>query len=194
MNNKGFLLVTARPAPIFEEEFNAWYDTEHVPERMAVPGFQAARRYVGISGSPGYLAVYDMESPDVLNSDAYLKVSFEKSSPWTKRVVGRARVQRAAGIQVYPGNALTQAAARVLLMRFSGLDHEAEGRIVAGMRANFEQLPQTIQVRVFADDTGSGIDFLGLVEARSSLGDTLNLEAFGEYAAALDLVNTYAAY
>ena len=86
------------PAPLTAGTLvREFYDTEHVPERMAVPGFQAARRYVGIAGSPGYLAVYDMESPDVLKSDAYLKVSFEKSSPWTKRVVGRARVQRDVG-------------------------------------------------------------------------------------------------
>jgi hypothetical protein len=194
VKNKGFLIVLAHPAPHFEEEFNAWYDTEHLPERMSVPGFEAARRYVCISGCPGYLAVYDMESPAVLDSDAYLAVSFDKSSPWTKRVTSRARVSRLAGAQVYPGNALTPRAPRVLMLRFSGLDGHAQETIVAGMRANFERRPQTIQVRVFAHDTEAGIDFIGLVDARAPLEDTIDLKPFGDYATALDLVHTYAPY
>ena len=33
------------PPPEMEEAFNAWYDSEHIPLRMAVPGFLGARRY-----------------------------------------------------------------------------------------------------------------------------------------------------
>ena len=40
MPNKGFLLVLMQPPPAFEEEFNAWYDAEHIPERCATPGFE----------------------------------------------------------------------------------------------------------------------------------------------------------
>ena len=29
-----------------EEEFNKWYNTQHVPERIAIAGFQSAARYV----------------------------------------------------------------------------------------------------------------------------------------------------
>ena len=50
MADKGFLLVTMQPPPAFEEEFNAWYDTEHLPERPAVPGFETALRLVCIYG------------------------------------------------------------------------------------------------------------------------------------------------
>ena len=34
--NQGLLLATMEPMPGFEEEFNDWYDTEHVPERVGV--------------------------------------------------------------------------------------------------------------------------------------------------------------
>lgn len=43
---KGFLLVTMEPPPAIEEEFNDWYDTEHVPERAFIRGFESAHRYV----------------------------------------------------------------------------------------------------------------------------------------------------
>jgi hypothetical protein len=62
------------------------------------------------------------------------------------------------------------------------------------MRANFEARPETIQVRVMANVTGSAVDFLGVVEARAPLGDALLRGSFGRAADALDLVNTYALY
>jgi hypothetical protein len=36
MRARGLLLAMMRPLGDFEAEFNAWYDTEHVPERMAL--------------------------------------------------------------------------------------------------------------------------------------------------------------
>jgi hypothetical protein len=194
MQRMGFLVVLMDAPPAFEDEFNAWYDTEHVPQRMAVPGFERAQRYVCFSGHPRYLAIYDMTSPDVLDSDAYLQVSLDRSSPWTKRVASRVRIYRSAGAQVYPGNALTRQCARTLLLRFRGLKPADEPAIVEGMRANFEARPETIQVRVMANVTGSAVDFLGVVEARAPLGDALLRGSFGRAADALDLVNTYALY
>ena len=194
MSKKGFLLVLMQPPPSFEEEFNAWYDTEHVPERLAVAGVETGLRYVCISGTPRYLAMYDLASPKVLESPEYLRVSFERSSPWTQRVVSKVRVYRSAGVQVYPGDAVTGRAARLLLLRFRGLAASAEAAVVRGMRAAFEHRAETTQVRVLAYEAGSEVDFLGLVEARAPLGERLDLEALGELADALDLVNTYSPY
>ena len=47
---KGFLLVTMEPPAELEEEFNDWYDMEHIPGRGGIPGFESARRFVCISG------------------------------------------------------------------------------------------------------------------------------------------------
>lgn len=77
--------------PEHEEDFNRWYDEEHVPERKAIPGFLTARRYRAVEGGPKYLAIYEMDSPEVLDSEAYRFVSEEGRSEWTARVVGRAR-------------------------------------------------------------------------------------------------------
>lgn len=192
--NKGFLLVLMQPPPTLEEEFNAWYDTEHIGERLAVPGFETALRYVCTDGAPRYLAMYDLASPAVLDSPAYLKVGFANASPWTKRVTSRVRSYRSFGLQVYPGTSLTGRAARLLLLRFRALPAAAQDTIVAGMRANFESRPQTLQMRVFAYATGASCDFLGLVEARAALDGEINFDAFGDCRNALDLVNTYAPY
>lgn len=194
METKGFLLVLMQPPPALEDEFNAWYDTEHVAERLAVPGFETGLRYVCIAGAPRYMAMYDMRNPAVLDSPEYLRVSFDKASPWTKRVTSRVRIYRSAGRQVYPGNALTGKAPRALLLRFSSLPPRAESTIVTGMRANFESRPETVQARVFAHDTDAGIDFLGLIEARAPFAEPIDTRPFGDYRNALDMINEYARY
>jgi len=194
MENKGFLLVLMQPPPAFEDEFNAWYDTEHVPERLAVPGFETALRYVCISGAPRYLAMYDIQTPAVLDSEAYLRVSFDRSSPWTKRVTSRVKVYRSAGRQVYPGAAVTTGAPRTLLLRFRNVMRSAESTIVAGVRANFESRPEVAQSRVFAHDNGSSVDYLCLVEARAPFDATLDTAPFADYRDALDMINEYARY
>ncbi len=78
---KGLLLVMIEVEPEHEADFNRWYNEEHVPERLSVPGFLNARRFVAIEGAPKYLALYDLESPEVLDSEAYKKLL--AGTPWT---------------------------------------------------------------------------------------------------------------
>ena len=72
-----------------EEEFNEWYDTEHVPERLRIPGFINAVRWIGADDPKVSLALYDLESLDVLGKPEYKAVSPENFSPWAKRLLVR---------------------------------------------------------------------------------------------------------
>jgi hypothetical protein len=81
----GLLMVWCDVPADKEAEFNRWYNEEHIAERMAIPGFLSAARYEAVKGSPKHLAYYELESPAVLESAAYKKVS-ENPTPWTKRV------------------------------------------------------------------------------------------------------------
>jgi len=193
MAQKGFLLVLMQPPPNIEEEFNAWYDSEHVPERLAVPGVLTAIRFSSVSAAtPKYLAMYDLESEAVLDSDAYRRVAGDNSSPWTKRVTGKTKVYRSVGSQIYPGNALTSRSARVTLLRFRGLPANASDGVVSSLRAIFENRASTLQLRVFAYHVGGKVDFIGFVS--SSVPDVVDVDPklLGETASALDLFNTYA--
>lgn len=106
---KGILFVLMEPQPINEEEFNDWYDLEHVPEREAVPGFEVLQRYVCTAGFPRYLALYDLESPDVLQCPEYRAIGYENSSIWTKRVTRSVRGHyRMTGPQLWPGDRVTE--------------------------------------------------------------------------------------
>jgi len=82
---KGLLAVwTDIPAAV-EEDFNRWYDEEHLAERAGIPGFLNARRYRSLQGTPTYIALYDTVDAHVLQSETYLKVA-NNATPWTQRV------------------------------------------------------------------------------------------------------------
>jgi hypothetical protein len=71
--SRGALLLvwTDIPADV-DAEFNDWYNREHLRERIEVPGFVRARRFAALSGRPKYVALYEVETADVLRSEAYL--------------------------------------------------------------------------------------------------------------------------
>ena len=51
-----------------EDEFNDWYDLEHIPERLRVPGFLACQRWIGVDQPKISVATYELENVDVLRS------------------------------------------------------------------------------------------------------------------------------
>ncbi len=69
-----------------EAEFEAWFQGEHLQERLSVPGFLYGRRHQAISGSAGYFNFYLVQSPAVLTSKAYLD-RLDNPTPMTKRIM-----------------------------------------------------------------------------------------------------------
>ncbi len=80
----GLLMVWADVPPDKEEGFNRWYNEEHLAERLAIPGFLSGARYEAVKGGPKHLAVYELESPAVLESPAYKQVQ-ANPTPATRR-------------------------------------------------------------------------------------------------------------
>ena len=80
----GLLMVWADVPADKEDEFNRWYNEEHLPERMAIPGFLSGARYEAVKGGPKHLAYYELESAEVLETPAYKKVQANPTE-WTKR-------------------------------------------------------------------------------------------------------------
>lgn len=79
-----------------DAEFNAWYNEEHIPERMSAPGFLDSARYQALKGGPSYLAVYELESVEAIQTPEYLRMS-QNPTDWTKRmspnIIGRGTVR-----------------------------------------------------------------------------------------------------
>jgi hypothetical protein len=85
---KGMLLTSMNIEPSDEPEFNRWYDREHLEERVAIPGFLEARRYVAHQGNPKYLSLYSTETFEVLDSPAY-RVALANQTAWSKTNIAR---------------------------------------------------------------------------------------------------------
>jgi len=58
---------------IDEEALNEWWTYEHLPERLAIPGFRRARRYYSVENAKSqYLVCYEVSSMDIFTSPAYM--------------------------------------------------------------------------------------------------------------------------
>ena len=85
---KGMLLTSMNIEPSDEPEFNRWYDREHLEERVAIPGFLEARRYVAHQGNPKYLSLYSTETFEVLDSPGY-RIALANQTAWSKTNIAR---------------------------------------------------------------------------------------------------------
>ena len=189
---RGLLLVLADPPPNLEEEFNAWYDTEHLPERAAIPGFENALRFRSVGDGPGYLAIYDLDALSVLEGDAYLAVSGKNFSPWTRRVTARSRPVRITARQIWPGQALSRPCARLLLLRFRGVPEEGAQELARELRERLSPYG-VLQLRVFASDPEADALFV-LAELSAPCAAAPDMGSVGTRGGYCDLAATYRPY
>jgi hypothetical protein len=102
---KGILIAAMDFSAAPEDEFHDWYDLEHVPERLGIPGFINAERWIGIDNPKISLATYDLDSVGVLHSEPYVSIAGANSSPWTNRTARfRKSLMRMEGEQLFPGD------------------------------------------------------------------------------------------
>jgi len=78
-----YIVHTDIPADVVGD-YNAWYDEEHLPRLVGVPGIERARRYVADGNlGPRYLTAYDLSIKDAFESPAGLVA---RKTPWTERM------------------------------------------------------------------------------------------------------------
>jgi len=138
---KGLLFASFDFSPAQADEFHDWYDLEHIPERLRVPGFLNAERWIGEENPKVAVATYDLENHAVMQSAPYKAIGYENASVWTKRVTAIAtRLLRFAGEQVKPGDAVAPSGAGGLLAVSMNVDPAAEHKFNEWY--NSEHLPQ----------------------------------------------------
>lgn len=77
------------PDAAWEQRFNDWYHTDHIPVRMVLDGWQGVQRYK-VRDTLDYLVVYDLSSTAVLKTPEYEKIKTEPSAEtdWMLKNVG----------------------------------------------------------------------------------------------------------
>ena len=131
----GILLPVIDFAGTAEDEFNDWYDLEHIPERLRVPGFVACQRWIGADDNRKISVVtYELDNTDVLKSAAYNAIGNhggggDKLSVWSRRVTARIKMlMRFEGEQIAQGGGDTPKDAPALLLNAMSVapEHERE--------------------------------------------------------------------
>lgn len=86
---RGALVNWGGVVPEQESDYNAWHSLEHMPERLAVPGFRRGRRGVAVEGTAAeqkYFMMYEADDADVFVSAPYL-ARLNDPTPWTRRIL-----------------------------------------------------------------------------------------------------------
>ena len=98
------LVVMMEVDPDHEEEFNRWYNEEHLLERLEIPGYISARRFKLEEGEGvlKYLCIWELEDASPLQSEEY-KAQQRRPSELRDRAHSYIK-QRARGLykQIYP--------------------------------------------------------------------------------------------
>ncbi len=87
---KGMLITSMDVDPADEQDFNLWYDREHLAERVAIDGFLEARRWIADQAPTKYFCTYSTATFEALDSPAYRQV-LANQTEWSKRHISRFR-------------------------------------------------------------------------------------------------------
>jgi hypothetical protein len=83
---QGVLIIWHGITPEGDQDMIRWHNTEHVPERVGVPGFLRGRRYRDADHPLQYLDLYETETVETIQSAPYL-ARLNDPTPWTRRVL-----------------------------------------------------------------------------------------------------------
>jgi hypothetical protein len=87
---KGMLITSMDVDPADEQDFNLWYDREHLAERVGIEGFLEARRWIAEEAPTKYFCTYSTATFETLSSPAYKKV-LASQTDWSKKHISRFR-------------------------------------------------------------------------------------------------------
>jgi hypothetical protein len=129
-----FMVMIDLDSSAIEVEFNDWYNDEHVPELLRVPGFLTGRRFRAIVGEPQYAAMYELASAAALNEPLFhqARPAHPKSTPATKKMwkyvqnLRRGIYQQIAQLDL-AGGVEPGKSSHLLLLGFD-FDHSKEAR------------------------------------------------------------------
>ncbi|KGJ14620.1 DUF4286 family protein [Paracoccus sanguinis] len=187
----GQLFVWTDIDPAHEADFNAWYDREHMEERVAIPGMLWARRYrAHDDAARRYLAIYRTESLGTFTSDAY-RAAFTRQTDWSNRNFARMdnTQRRVMAVSAEAGFGAGCAVALAELGDATAGDEAAAAR-ASDLAAALASRPEVLRVQLLAPDPALSTPLPSeagseRVMRRVLMADTLTRAAAAELAAEL---------
>jgi hypothetical protein len=66
-------------------EWDLWYEREHIPQVLSVPGIRSVCRYQDVDDPEWFVAVYEIDSPEVFDHPRYAEV--RGWGPWVSTII-----------------------------------------------------------------------------------------------------------
>ena len=106
-----------------KDEFDDWHAHEHMPERLAIPGFLRGSRWVSVDGRNAYFVLYELDELAVLTAGPYLD-RLNNPTPWSSQMMPHHRnmVRSLCRIQSSFGAGLGETMLTVRLAPQAGAD------------------------------------------------------------------------
>jgi hypothetical protein len=162
----GLVLVCFDYSKTQLDEFNDWYDTEHIPERERTGVMLRAQRWLVRDDPRISVAAYDLDRIESVRGPEYLAITGDNQSPWSKRMIGMCtQLLRFEGRQMHPGTALGDRNAKAMLM--VGVDAPVERCAYSGLADRMVRAPGVVSARIF-EGTNNSIRFLEVYEFESA--------------------------
>ena len=141
----GLFYVYTEPGSVDETEFHDWYDHEHGPARLTVPGFGPAYRYQALDGEkPPWLALYELDRPDVIDSLEYKALSANASDRDKSVAAGLATLDRRVYEQISEDGSPVGRPAPVILAVAMSVPEASEDDLAAWYAE--EHIPMLLKV------------------------------------------------
>jgi hypothetical protein len=167
-------------APEVQAEWEDWHTHEHMPERLAIPGFLRGSRWV--SGT-SYFVLYELDAPATLTGAAYLQ-RLNNPTPWSRKMMPHHRnmVRSLCEVRSSFGAGLPGFLATVRAQIASGVLSRLPMRKGLASACLLEALPtaglpQTAEQKIRGGDAEAkwvaligGYDFDALAQAANELG------------------------
>jgi hypothetical protein len=83
---KGVIAIWQDLVPEFRDEYREWHNRQHVPERLGIPGFRRARRFIAVEGGPEFYTLYEAERVEDVSGKAYLD-RLNAPTEWTQKIM-----------------------------------------------------------------------------------------------------------
>jgi len=147
------LFVWTDADPAYEDDFNRWYDREHLAERRDVPGMRSATRYRATTpAGRRYLGLYRADDLDVFRSAAYQQV-FLHQTPWSITNIARMRntVRRVCSVRHESG---LGAGAWLLVVRQGSNASEVGIAALDALAGQVAEMDGVVATRVLVPDAG----------------------------------------
>jgi len=83
---KGVIAIWQDLVPEFKDEYREWHNRQHIPERLGIPGFRRARRFIAVEGGPEFYTLYETDRVEDVGGKAYLD-RLNAPTEWTRKIM-----------------------------------------------------------------------------------------------------------